>query len=146
MRRATLLLALLACAAATAAAAQPADPMRAQVAALTARMPAGTRLLREPWMGALAQGASDDIWIGLRAGRTYHLIPLCDQDCSEVDLRMYDAAGTEVAHASDMDDIDILTITPARGGRYRMRMVMLGCSAAPCRYAIAMYGGAPPGR
>ena len=144
MPRLVIFLPVMLCVAAvpaTAAAQRTAtDPMRAQVDALTRRMPAGVRLLHAPWTGALAQGASADVWVRLRAGRRYQLIPFCDRDCTEVDLRMYDAAGAELAHASDVDDIPILSITPGRNARYRMRVTMLGCSAAPCRYAIAMYG------
>ena len=140
--RPIIILLALASAAASPAAAQglSPDPLRAQVDAMTRRMPVGIRLLREPWMGALAQDSSTDVWIRLRAGVRYQLIPVCDQDCTEVDLRMYDVAGAELAHASDIDDIPILSITPARSGRYRMRVTMAGCAAAPCRWGVAMYG------
>jgi hypothetical protein len=116
------------------------DPLRPQVDALTRRMPAGVSLLRAPWTGALAQGGHADVRVRLRAGRTYQLVPFCDRDCTGVDLRMYDAAGAELAHAGDEDDIPILSITPARSARYRLRVLMLGCSAAPCRWDVAMYG------
>lgn len=118
----------------------PTDPIRAQVDALTRRMPAGLRLLREPWTGALAQGATADAWVDLAAGRTYDLIPVCDADCPDFALRLYDAAGAEVAHASDLDDLLILHYTPARTGRYRLGFEMLTCTAAPCRWGVAMYG------
>ena len=140
-----LLVVGLAAARQAAAQGSTADPLRAQVDALVRRMPAGIRLLREPWMGALAQDSTADAWVDLAAGSRYHFTWVCDQDCADLDLRMYDAAGTELAHASDTDDLSILSITPASSGRYRLRVWMLSCAAAPCRWGVAMFGREPGG-
>ena len=117
------------------------DPLRAQLDSISGRS-GRLRLLREPWMGALEEGAAADRWVPLRAGQRYTLLWVCDLDCSDLDLRMFDAAGTEIAHADDIADLSILSVVPTRSGRYRLRVTMLRCSAAPCGFGVGVYGDA----
>ena len=118
------------------------DPLRAQIDAIAGRAPA-LRLLREPWMGALAEGGGSDLWIDLQGGRPYQLIWVCDEDCTDLDLQIFDSGDALLGYATDTDDLSILSLTPRSSGRYRLRVTMLGCRAAPCRYGIAMFGRPP---
>ncbi|HEV7590482.1 MAG TPA: hypothetical protein VGO40_20395 [Longimicrobium sp.] len=101
----------------------------------------GLRRTHEPYIGSLRTGASTSHTLQLNAGTAYQLIGVCDNDCSDFDLRLFDPRGREVASDVLTDDTPVLSITPRIGGTYTVRAIMTACSSQPCRYGIGVYGG-----
>ena len=101
----------------------------------------GLRRTHEPYIGSLRTGASSSHTLQLNAGTAYQLIGVCDNDCSDFDLRLFDPRGREVASDVLTDDTPVLSITPRMGGTYTVRAIMTTCSSQPCRYGIGVYGG-----
>jgi hypothetical protein len=89
--------------------------------------------------GSLDQGATQDLTLTLDAGTEYQILGVCDQDCSDVDLTLFDAAGNEVDSDILTDDAPIVSVSPRRTGRYRVRVSMATCSSEPCYFGVGVY-------
>jgi hypothetical protein len=100
----------------------------------------GLQLTHEPWIGSLGDGESSRHGITLQGGTTYALVGVCDNDCTDVDFRLFDPNGNEVASDVATDDTPVISITPRRSGQYTLQVVMADCRAEPCRYGIGVYG------
>jgi hypothetical protein len=100
----------------------------------------GLRRTHEPYIGSLRNGATSSHTLQLNAGTAYQLIGVCDNDCSDFDLRLFDPRGREVASDVLTDDTPVLSVTPRMGGTYTVRAIMTACSDQPCRYGIGVYG------
>jgi hypothetical protein len=89
--------------------------------------------------GKLNADGIEDLTITLRPGTSYAFMGVCDEDCHDIDLRLYDADGDEVASDVRSDDWPIVTVTPPFKGTYRVRVVMASCSRNPCYYGIGLF-------
>ena len=98
----------------------------------------GYRARPEPLAGALNQGETEQLWIGLRQGGEYALVAVCDSACGDLDLRLLDEGSHEVAVAIDPGP-PVLRISPSRNGKYRLRVVMVACGHSPCRYGVGVF-------
>ncbi|HET7229547.1 MAG TPA: hypothetical protein VFJ16_06060 [Longimicrobium sp.] len=100
----------------------------------------GLSLTHQPYIGSLNESASRNQTLQLSAGTAYQIVGVCDNDCSDFDLRLFDARGRMVAEDVLDDDTPVLSVTPSSGGTYTVRAIMTSCSAEPCRYGIGVYG------
>jgi hypothetical protein len=89
--------------------------------------------------GKLDDDGIEDLTITLRPGTSYAFMGVCDEDCRDIDLRLYDPDGNEVASDVRSDDWPIVTVTPRFKGTYRVRVVMASCSRNPCFYGIGVF-------
>lgn len=96
-------------------------------------------LYREPTMGSLRANASESQTITLTGGRHYMIVGVCDNDCTDIDLRLYDEDGDMIGSDIEDDDTPIVQVSPESTGRYRVRATMAACSVAPCRYGVGIY-------
>jgi hypothetical protein len=70
---------------------------------------------------------------------------VCDTDCSDLDLVLYDRDSEPVAEDILPDDVPIIEVTVARGGTYLLDVSMITCEAEPCYWGVQPYstvGGA----
>lgn len=96
-----------------------------------------TRVLR---IDSLSDQDNATFTITLHAGTAYAMVGVCDSDCRDLDLALYDVAGTEVDSDAERDDVPIVRVTPSETMRYRIKVVMANCQRNPCRYGIGVYG------
>jgi hypothetical protein len=89
--------------------------------------------------GALDDGASERVALPLGAGAEIFLVGICDADCGDLDLTLYDPGGSQLDSDEELDDVPIVSAAPARAGRYSVRVEMAGCTVGPCRYALQLY-------
>ncbi len=89
--------------------------------------------------GALGDGGEAVVRLDLRGGTTYMIMAVCDGDCSDLDLRLTDASGTEVDSDFELDDVPIVTAEVARNGAYQLTVGMAACSVEPCGYGVAVF-------
>lgn len=87
--------------------------------------------------GALNHRQSDVHRIYLYAGESYRFVATCDIDCSDIDLRLRNSAGTIVAEDVLDDDVPIVDFSPSRSGYYRIEVRMWQCSINPCGYHLS---------
>lgn len=99
----------------------------------------GYAMSHEIFMGRLDDDASESLNIPLDGGTKYILVGVCDQDCSDVDLTIYDPDGNEVDSDLLTDDKPVLELDPRSNGRYRVKVSMVACTANPCRYGVGVW-------
>jgi hypothetical protein len=91
------------------------------------------------YAGSLNNIARERLTVRLGAGMTSQIMGGCDKDCSDMDLVLYDSAGTQVDSDVQADDYPIVAAKPATDAAYTLEVRMAKCSAEPCRYAIQQY-------
>ena len=101
----------------------------------------GYTLAYDIYMGRLDDGDEDAITFDLLRGQTYMIMGVCDTDCSDLDLTLYDSDGDEVDSDLASDDVPIVSVTTDRADTYRVEISMAECSAEPCRFGVGVYGG-----
>ena len=89
--------------------------------------------------GATASGDTESISLTLRGGQEYVIVGVCDDDCSDLDLRLYDRGGNELAEDIELDAWPILEYAPSASGDFRVQVVMVTCSVSPCFYGVGLF-------
>lgn len=89
--------------------------------------------------GALRASGSERITIHVSGGgNPTEIMGLCDTDCSDMDLVLYDRAGNVLDKDLQADDVPIVTW---RGGEadLSLEVRMIKCKTDPCRYGVRAY-------
>jgi hypothetical protein len=100
----------------------------------------GYRMVEDIQAGSLGESATEAFTVTLSGGSDYFFFGACDNDCSDLDLTLFDAAGNQVATDIETDDTPVVHVAPSRNGTYRVRITMASCSAEPCRYGVGIFG------
>jgi hypothetical protein len=95
--------------------------------------------LRNYILGHLDQGATDSWTFPLRANTEYIVTGACDNDCSDLDIFIKNAGGTEVARDETADDIPVVRFRTGAAGRYTVDVKMYACSSAPCYFGFGVF-------
>ncbi len=93
----------------------------------------------DDYFGGLREGRSNTVSLNLRRGYTYKIIGLCDNDCSDIDLSIYDENNNLIDRDILVDDLPILNVSPRRTGPFSLNISMADCRIEPCRYAVTVY-------
>ena len=72
------------------------------------------------------------------SGVDYALIGACDNDCTDVDLKISDASGTVIMQDIAVDDTPVLLFHSNSAGKWRVQVVMATCNRSPCYYGIQL--------
>ncbi len=94
-------------------------------------------------VGFLPAGIEDEVvalqpngahrWdVALRAGVSYRIIGVCDNECSNLDMEVHDAGGNVVGVDVLDDDVPLVNVAPATDQTYTVRLIMKTCTVAPC--------------
>lgn len=103
--------------------------------------PQGLLATQEIYTGSLNVDSGEDHWITLEGGEEYALLGVCDQDCEDIDLFLYDEKGNEIDSDVLDDDVPVVLVSPSRRTRYRVQIKMYDCDVEPCFYAVGLYQG-----
>ncbi|MDX2256990.1 MAG: hypothetical protein NW214_15865 [Pseudanabaenaceae cyanobacterium bins.39] len=98
------------------------------------------QMTHNPFIGDLGNRGKDDVTLNLRRGTSYAIVGVCDNDCRDIDLELYDDNGNLVASDTQNDDTPVIRITPRWNAEFTIRVVMASCSNSPCRYGIGTFG------
>ncbi|MDJ1170250.1 hypothetical protein PMG71_12490 [Roseofilum sp. BLCC_M154] len=96
-------------------------------------------LVSGPYIGSVDASSSTDITLNLRKGQDYTILGVCDEDCDDLDLEIYNLAGNPVEADTLGDDYPIVRISPNRTGGYRLKVDMYSCSTSFCYYGIGVF-------
>ena len=77
--------------------------------------------------------------VDMEGGRSYLIVGVCDNDCTDVDLVLENRDRAEVASDVLADDIPVLRFAPNKSDSYWIRTSMVVCRVEPCGYGIAVF-------
>lgn len=100
----------------------------------------GYELTHDIRMASLNDGRYDNYYFTLNRGYTYRIYAVCDGDCDDLDLCVFDENENEIDCDEESDDLPIISVTPKWTGRFRLWVKMYDCSVSPCRFGIAVFG------
>lgn len=86
-----------------------------------------------------AQGKSGRHQVKLTGERVYSFSAVCDTDCSDIDLTLYDSNGRVVDADTDDSDSAVIAVPIESSGTYTLELLMAKCSEAPCVYGITTW-------
>ncbi|KEO91801.1 hypothetical protein EH31_03770 [Erythrobacter longus] len=89
--------------------------------------------------GVLDERQTGELRYTLKGGERTIAIGLCDKQCKDIDLGVYDESGNEIASDRQEDAIPILELAPEEDGLAVFRVKMIRCDLEPCRYGIGVY-------
>jgi hypothetical protein len=93
-------------------------------------------------IGALWGGStSAEIPYHLQAGTGYLFVGVCDKDCSDLNLTLYDRNGRVVAieKVPARHDYPVFALAPRETGTYYLRATMAGCRTNGCYFGVDIY-------
>jgi hypothetical protein len=93
-------------------------------------------------IGQLAQGASHSFTFTAQGPGVFRVLAVCDNDCLDVDLTLYDMGGNQIDIDVETDDfpwVDTDKLPVGTSRQFRVEVSMASCSADPCRYALAVF-------
>lgn len=99
----------------------------------------GFELTTQVYTGDLDEERNEEVSVRLRAGVRYAIVGVCDEDCKDLDLVLYNSSGKELASDVGDDDVPVVELTPDRDGVYMARAVMANCATEPCSYGLGLF-------
>lgn len=98
----------------------------------------GYALVGQPRFGALQRGVYEEFDFELEPGN-YEIRGVCDQNCSQLALHVYDRLGQPVPQTGRADDSPIAFVRAHGEGTVRVRARMMSCQWESCALGLAVY-------
>lgn len=87
---------------------------------------------------SLKNNTYQDVLYTLEAGRTYVFVGACDNDCSGLQLKLYDGYG-QLVDNSAQDALPMVAATVGSSGTFYFRVTMRGCDIEPCWAGVGAF-------
>lgn len=88
-------------------------------------------------MNALDGEKSDaELVYALAGGHEYLIHGVCDGDCDDLDINVYDDKGKLLASDTDDDDSPAVILKVGEAADFTVEVVMAACNNGPCYYAV----------
>ena len=100
----------------------------------------GFNLLGEIHEGALATGQSLAITVPLLAGADYMVVGYCNDECTNLDLALFDSAGEEIQSDRLPDSEPVLMLSAEETGQYFIQVNAVQCPVDGCEIAVGILG------
>jgi hypothetical protein len=91
------------------------------------------------FVGNLRHNTYTDVTYNLQRGVTYALVGVCDNDCSDLDLRLYDENYRLIDSDTEPDATPVIKVTPMWTGVFHVRVIMSHCDRSPCWYGLGEF-------
>lgn len=88
------------------------------------------------WIGSLGEDESYVQEFDLTPRHV--VVAVCDPDCEDIDLYLYDGDGEEV-DADTEEGAKPVVFGPRGGGPHEIELYMVTCGAPPCYYAFGVF-------
>ena len=89
--------------------------------------------------GTLQQGEDSEFELQLDGGKTYIIVGVCDGDCTDLDMSLTTASGTDVDSDFEEDDVPMVMVEVAQGATYNLMVRMAACSVEPCGFGVGVF-------
>ncbi len=100
----------------------------------------GYSLTHDPIEGQLGRDAYDNLNVNLMNDFVYAIVAVCDNNCTDINLEIYDENNHLIDSDTETDDIPILQVAPKWTGKFDIKVTMVSCSNVPCSYGLRVYG------
>lgn len=116
------------------------DQIRGQlILAATALGLGNYELSHDPYINSLRANSTNHLRLNLRSGKSYAVVGVCDEDCSDIDLKIYDDNQNLIDTDSGTDDYPMVQVSPTWSGEFSVEVRMYDCSASDCYYGIGVF-------
>ncbi len=92
-----------------------------------------------PLAGTLSSSHAAQLPLTLRAGQEIRVVGVCDQDCSDLDIRILNPRGQIIAQDVRRNDHPVVDLRAEMFGQHTIEVGMIDCDAPRCRYAVNVY-------
>ncbi len=89
--------------------------------------------------GTLNAGDRESRPISMTIGSRYVIAGVCDQDCTNVDLKLLAPDGAELAGNTAPDNRPTMSITSPGTGQFTVTVMMAGCRQSPCYWGFQVF-------
>ena len=89
--------------------------------------------------GALGHQTYQDFRVTLNAGSDYAVLGVCDEDCYDLDVALYNLSGNLIVADSTEDAAPLVPFTVTESGSFTLRVTMYNCGVEPCYYGVGVY-------
>ncbi|EDZ95223.1 hypothetical protein AmaxDRAFT_2136 [Limnospira maxima CS-328] len=94
------------------------------------------QLSHEPYLGDIGHNQKDYLYLNLNSGSSYILVGVCDEDCRDIDLSLYDENNNLIDSDTALDDYPMVEVDPKWSGRFKVEVTMANCNASTCYYGV----------
>ncbi|MEB3273867.1 MAG: hypothetical protein ACO4CG_01740 [Prochlorothrix sp.] len=99
----------------------------------------GYEMVYDPYIDRTGAGITDNLTVTLYEGVSYTIIGVCDEDCSDLDMELFDANGNSIDSDYETDDFPVVEVTPAWTSEFTLDVHMFDCSNEPCYYGVGVF-------
>jgi hypothetical protein len=99
----------------------------------------GYQMIGQPYSGGLQPGEQWNVPAQMQVGYEYQIVGVCDRDCTDLDLRLFDGNGGLIIEDTGVSNQPIVGVIPTTSGMFTVQVHMYACTVAPCYYAVALY-------
>jgi len=96
-------------------------------------------LSHDPYIDTLNPQSLDTLTLTLYRGVSYKIIGVCDSDCSDMDMFLYDDNGNQIDSDEASDDIPFVEVTPRWTATFEVEVNMYRCNASYCYYGLGVF-------
>ena len=89
--------------------------------------------------GTLNAGDRESRPISMTIGSRYIIAGVCDQDCTNVDLKLLAPDGAQLADNTAPDNRPTMSLTSPGTGQFTVTVVMAGCRQSPCYWGFQVF-------
>jgi hypothetical protein len=75
----------------------------------------------------------------LYRGTLYLFAGVCDEDCTDLDIKIFDTSGKEIASDATVDSLPTVIVKPTATGNYTVEIKMYKCGKFPCWYGLGVF-------
>lgn len=87
----------------------------------------------------MRKGRPVDDYLWLEEGVEHAFVGACDEDCYDLDLRLYDENENLIDADELEDDLPTVEVVPSWSGRFYLEVRMLECAISPCYYGVGHF-------
>lgn len=99
------------------------------------------QLTHDPVINMIGKGGTKTHVLTLDAGIPYVIVGVCDNDCRDIDLRLYNDEGDEVSSDIDVDKKPLIRVaSQPKTAKFKLEVIMNSCSAPACYYGVGIFG------
>lgn len=100
----------------------------------------GYKKTHDPYYAKINQKEKNEFFLTLEKDIEYAIVSVCDNDCSNVDIVLFDENNNEIDMDTKSDENPVVQVTPRWTGEFRLAITVPGCKERRCTVGIAVYG------